>query len=317
MFYIGVDLGGTNIATAVVTGNFEIIGKGSVPTNAPRPGKEIAKDIVKSIEMAIDNAGISIEEVDSIGIGSPGAVNAEDGIIEFSGNLGFDNVPLVKYVQELTGVKTFVENDANAAAYGELVAGAGRGAKNFVAITLGTGVGGGVIINGKIFSGWNSFGAELGHINLELNGEPCTCGRNGCWEAYASATALIRQTKRAMNEDKNSKMWDIVGGDINAVNGKTAFDGMRAGDETAKKVCDKYIEYIACGIVDVINIFQPEFVCIGGGISKENETLLAPIKKYADEFRFGKKAKKLTEIKIAELGNDAGIIGAAFLGINK
>ena len=206
MYYIGVDLGGTNIATAVVNEKFEIVGKASIPTNAPRPGEEIAKDIAKSVDLAIENAGVNKDEVASIGIGSPGAVNAEDGVIEFAGNLGFNHVPLVEYVEKYTGKKAFVENDANAAAYGELIAGAGRGAKNFVAITLGTGVGGGIIIDGKIFSGWNSFGAELGHIILQINGEPCTCGRNGCWEAYASATALIRQTKRAMEADKSSKM---------------------------------------------------------------------------------------------------------------
>ena len=316
MYYIGVDLGGTNIATAVIDESFKIIGKASVPTNAPRPVDEIAKDIAKSVELAIENAGVSIEEINSVGIGSPGAVNAQDGIIEFSGNLDFENAPLVEFVEKYTGKKTFIENDANAAAYGELVAGAGRGAKDFVAITLGTGVGGGVIIDGKIFSGWNSFGAELGHINMIPNGEYCTCGRYGCWEAYASATALIRQTKKAMENDKSSKMWEIAGS-LDNVNGKTAFDGMRAGDKTATDVVNQYIEYVACGIVDVINIFQPEFVCIGGGISKEGENLRKPIEDYANEFRFGKKAKKKTQIKMAELGNDAGIIGAAFLGLNK
>ncbi len=314
MYYIGVDLGGTNIATAVINENYEIIGKGGVPTNCPRPAEEIAKDIAKSIDLAIADAGVSKDEINSVGIGSPGAVNAEEGVIEFAGNLGFENVPLAKLVEKYSGKKCFVENDANAAAYGEYIAGAGKGSKNFIAVTLGTGVGGGIIIDGKIFSGWNSFGAELGHTTLIMNGEPCTCGRKGCFEAYASATALIRQTKAAMEQDKNSKMWEIAGS-LDKVNGKTAFDGMRAGDETAKKVCDQYIEYIACGIVDIINTFQPEFVCIGGGISKEKDNLRIPIEKYVDKYRFGKTAKKKTAIKIAQLGNDAGIIGAAFLGL--
>ncbi len=316
MYYIGVDLGGTNIATAVVNEKFEIIGRASVPTNSPRPAEEIAKDIAKSVELAVENANVSLDEVNSIGIGSPGAVNAKDGVIVYSNNLGFENTPLVAMVEKYTGKKCFVENDANAAAYGEFVAGSGKGATDFVAITLGTGVGGGVIIDGKIFSGWNSFGAELGHNILIKDGEPCTCGRNGCWEAYASATALIRQTKRAMENDKSSKMWEIAGS-LDNVNGKTAFDGMRAGDETATKVCKNYIEYVACGIVDVINIFQPEFICIGGGISKEGENLRKPIEEYANINRYGRNAKKQTQIKIAQLGNDAGIIGAAFLGLNK
>lgn len=314
MYYIGVDLGGTNIATAVINEKFEIIGKGGVPTNCPRPAEEIAKDIAKSIDLAIADAGVSKDEIKSVGIGSPGAVNAEEGIIEFAGNLGFENVSLAELVEKYSGKKCFVENDANAAAYGEYIAGAGRGSKNFIAVTLGTGVGGGIIIDGKIFSGWNSFGAELGHTTLIMNGEPCTCGRKGCFEAYASATALIRQTKVAMEKDKDSKMWEIAGS-IENVNGKTAFDGMRAGDETATKVCEQYIEYVACGIVDIINTFQPEFVCIGGGISKEKDNLRIPIEKYVDKYRFGKTAKKKTAIKIAQLGNDAGIIGAAFLGL--
>lgn len=315
MYYIGVDLGGTNIATAVVSEDFKIIGKASVPTNAPRPAEEISKDIAKSVELAIENAGVSKDEINSVGIGSPGAVNAKDGVIVYSNNLGFENTPLVALVEKYTGLKCFVENDANAAAYGEFVAGSGKGAKDFVAITLGTGVGGGVIIDGKIFSGWNSFGAELGHNILIKDGEPCTCGRNGCWEAYASATALIRQTKRAMESDKSSKMWEIAGS-IDNVNGKTAFDGMRAGDKTATEVVNNYIEYVACGIVDVINIFQPEFICIGGGISKEGENLRKPIEEYANKYRYGRNAEKKTQIKMAELGNDAGIIGAAFLGLN-
>ena len=314
MFKIGIDLGGTNIATAVVNDECKIIGKGSIPTNAPRDGYEIALDMKKTVDMACADAGITLDEVEWIGIGSPGAVNQQTGVIEFAGNLGFENVPLKKYIEDLSGKKCFVENDANAAAYGELVAGAGRGAKNFVAVTLGTGVGGGVIIDGKIFAGNNFFGAELGHISMIMNGEPCTCGRRGCWEAYASATALIRQTKAAMQEDKNSAMWQIAGGSIDNVNGKTAFDGMRAGDKTATDVCNKYIEYVACGVADVINIFQPEFVCIGGGISKEKDNLRIPITEYVDKNCFARKCDNKTEIKIAELGNDAGIIGAAMLG---
>lgn len=314
MFYVGVDLGGTNIAAAIINDKYEILGKGSLPTNCPRSADEIAKDIAKTIEIAAEKAGVSMDEIENIGIGSPGAVDSENGVIVFAGNLDFNNVPLAELVEKYTGKKCFVENDANAAAYGELIAGAGRGSENFVAVTLGTGVGGGVIIDGKIFSGWNSFGAEIGHNILIMNGEPCTCGRNGCWEAYASATALIRQTKRAMEADKDSKMWELTGS-IDKVNGRTAFDAMRAGDETAKKVCDQYIEYVACGVVDIINTFQPELVCIGGGISNEKETLRAPIEEYADKYRYGKNAKKKTQIKIAELGNDAGIIGAAFLGL--
>ncbi len=313
MYSIGIDLGGTNIATAVVDENYKIIGKGHLPTNAPRDGYEVAKDMIRTAETACADAGITMADISWIGVGTPGAVNPDNGVIETAANLGFYGVPMKKYVEELSGKLCFIENDANAAACGEYIAGAGKSYKHLVAITLGTGVGGGVIIDGKIFSGSNGYGAELGHEVIIMDGEPCTCGRNGCWEAYASATALIRQTKRAMMDHSESKMWEIAGS-LENVNGKTAFDGMRAEDPAAKAVCDKYIEYVGCGIVNMINIFQPEILCIGGGISKEKDNLTVPIREYVERNVFTRKTDKRTVITTAQLGNDAGIIGAATLG---
>ena len=207
-----------------------------------------------------------------------------------------------------------MENDANAAAYGEAVAGAAKGTQTSVTVTLGTGVGGGIIIDGKVFSGWNSFGAELGHMVIVKDGRRCTCGRKGCWEAYASVSGLIYQTKLAMIDHADSAMWEIVGGDIKQVNGRTAFDAMRSGDPVAKAVCDKYIEYIACGAANVVNIFQPEVLVFGGGISKEGETLLGPMRPLIREFDYARFGGRQTKIVAAKLGRDAGIIGAAFLG---
>jgi glucokinase len=313
MYTIGIDLGGTNIATAVVDENYKIIGEGKIPTNCPRSAESIADDMAKTCQMACEAAGITLKDVEWIGIGTPGAINMDTGIIEYSNNLQFEKVPMIEMMEKRTGIKCYMENDANSAAYGELLAGAGKGADNFVAITLGTGVGGGIIIDGKIYSGFNHFGAELGHMGIVMDGEPCTCGRNGCWEAYASATALIRQTKAAMQANKDSKMWEIAP-NLDDVNGKTAFDAMRMGDKTGTEVCKKYIQYVAVGLLDVINIFQPQFICIGGGISKERDTLLIPIREYIEKYRYSKYSDKQTEIKIAELGNDAGIIGAAMLG---
>jgi len=207
----------------------------------------------------------------------------------------------------------FLENDANAAAYGEFLAGAGRGTKDMVAITLGTGVGGGIIIDGKLFAGSNLAGGELGHTVIVHGGEQCTCGRKGCWEAYASATGLINLTKKFMQANPDSKMWELCGGDINNANGRTSYDGMRAGDKVATEVVDLYEDYVACGVTNMINIFQPEVLCIGGGISKEGDTLLKPIVEKVCVERFTKNVEKQTTVKIAELGNDAGIIGAAFI----
>lgn len=314
MYRIGVDLGGTNISVGVVDEDFNIIGRGKTKTNSPRPAEEIFEDIAKCISMAADDAGISLDDVNVIGVGTPGSVNDETGYIDYSNNLRFDKVPAKQMLEELTGKPCFFANDASCAALGELYAGAGKGCKNLIAITLGTGVGSGIVIDGKVFRGANSAGGEIGHTVINVNGAECTCGRKGCWESYASATALIAQTKQAMKENPESKMWNCAGNDIESVNGRTAFDAMRMGDEAAKAVVDKYINYVAVGIINVINVFQPDVLCVGGGICNEGETLLAPIRKYVVEERYSKYAQKQTEICKAQLGNDAGIIGAAMLG---
>lgn len=314
MYRIGVDLGGTNISVGVVDEDFNIIGRGKTKTNSPRPAEEIFEDIAKCISMAADDAGISLDDFNVIGVGTPGSVNDETGYIDYSNNLRFDKVPAKQMLEELTGKPCFFANDASCAALGELYAGAGKGCKNLIAITLGTGVGSGIVIDGKVFRGANSAGGEIGHTVINVNGAECTCGRKGCWESYASATALIAQTKQAMKENPESKMWNCAGNDIESVNGRTAFDAMRMGDEAAKAVVDKYIYYVAVGIINVINVFQPDVLCVGGGICNEGETLLAPIRKYVVEERYSKYAQKQTEICKAQLGNDAGIIGAAMLG---
>lgn len=314
MYRLGIDLGGTNIATGVIDENYKIIGVGKVKTNLPRPAEEIIDDMAKSALMAVENARLTMDDIESIGVGAPGSVIYETGTIVYSNNLGFFDVPLAKMLEEKLNKKVYVENDANAAAYGEYVAGAGKGSKNFVALTLGTGVGGGVIIDGKIYSGSNFAGAELGHTVIQMNGEICTCGRNGCFEAYASATALIRQTKQAMIRFPESVMWKLCNNDINAVNGRIAFDAMRKGDEAGKSVVDEYIRYVAVGVANMVNIFQPDVLCIGGGISNEGETLIKPIRDFVAGENYARNMDKKTEIKAATLGNDAGIIGAALLG---
>ena len=206
----------------------------------------------------------------------------------------------------------FIENDANAAAYGEYVAGAAKGAKNAVCITLGTGVGGGIIIDGKIYSGSNFAGAEIGHSVISVDGPQCSCGRKGCFEVFSSATGLIRMTKEAMEADKDTKMWEIAGS-IDGVDGKTAFDGFRAGDKTATDVVNKYINYLGCGLTNVVNIFQPQVLLIGGGICKEGENLTKPLLEYIARESYCIDPNCSTKLDIAKLGNDAGIIGAAYL----
>ena len=280
MYTIGIDLGGTNIVASVVDDDYNIIGTSKTPTNAPRSADEIFDDIADVCEEAVKAAGLTMEDIDSVGMGTPGTVN-QDGIIEFANNLAFNNVPartmLAKRINK-PEEKVFIENDANCAALGEAYAGCGNGAKDFVAVTLGTGVGSGVIIGGKIVNGVNYAGGECGHMVIVVDGEQCSCGRKGCWEAYASATALIRQPKKAMEEYPDSLMHKLAK-EEGKVSGRTAFDAMRLGDIAGIKVVDDYIKYVACGLINIVNALQPEIICIGGGICNEGETLMKPLRR--------------------------------------
>lgn len=315
MYTIGIDLGGTNIVASVVDDDYNIIGTSKTPTNSPRSADEIFDDIADVCEEAVKTAGLTMEDIDSVGMGTPGTVN-QDGVIEFANNLAFNNVPartmLAKRINK-PEEKVFIENDANCAALGEAYAGCGNGAKDFVAVTLGTGVGSGVIIGGKIVNGVNYAGGECGHMVIAVDGEQCSCGRKGCWEAYASATALIRQTKKAMEEYPDSLMHKLAK-EEGKVSGRTAFDAMRLGDIAGIKVVDDYIKYVACGLINIVNALQPEIICIGGGICNEGETLMKPLRRFVQSERYSIHSKIQTKIVKAELGNDAGVIGAALLG---
>ncbi len=315
MYRLGIDLGGTNIVAGVVDEDYKIISKASCKTAVPRPESEICDSMAEVAQKAIEKAKLTMDDIDSIGIGVPGAVNPKTGVIEYSANLFFHNWEVVEMMEERLGKKVRIENDANAAALGEYLAGSAKGAKNAVAITLGTGVGGGIIINGKIYSGSNFAGAELGHMVIVKDGKECACGRRGCWETYASATGLINLTKQKILSEKLefSYMLKLCDGDINKVSGRTAFDAMRDGDPTARAVVEEYISYLSCGLVNIINIFQPDVLCIGGGISNEGENLLAPVRAYVERERYTKHNDKQTLICTCTLGNDAGIIGAAYL----
>lgn len=315
MYTIGIDLGGTNIVASVVDDDYNIIGTSKTPTNAPRSADEIFDDIADVCEEAVKAAGLTMEDIDSVGMGTPGTVN-QDGIIEFANNLAFNNVPArTMFAKRINKPeeKVFIENDANCAALGEAYAGCGNGAKDFVAVTLGTGVGSGVIIGGKIVNGVNYAGGECGHMVIVVDGEQCSCGRKGCWEAYASATALIRQTKKAMEEYPDSLMHKLAK-EEGKVSGRTAFDAMRLGDIAGIKVVDDYIKYVACGLINIVNALQPEIICIGGGICNEGETLMKPLRRFVQSERYSIHSEIQTKIVKAELGNDAGVIGAALLG---
>ena len=312
-YYFGIDLGGTNIVAGVVDENYNIISKASTKTNLPRPEKEIADDMAKVSVQAVKEAGISMEQIEWVGIGTPGIANSEKGIIEYSCNLGFNNTPMVEYIKKSIDKPVFIENDANAAAYGEYVAGAAKGAKNAVCITLGTGVGGGIIIDGKIYSGSNFAGAEIGHTVIEVDGPQCACGRKGCFEAYASATGLIRMAKEAMAQHPESLL-HATAAEVGDVNGQTIFRAKEQGDPTAVAVVERYIHYLSVGIANVINCFYPEVVALSGGIANQGEALLAPLREAVAPQVYGNQYLQThTRILGCTLGYHAGIIGAAML----
>ena len=316
MYYIGVDLGGTNIAVGIVDENYNIVKKGSVPTLADREADAIIADMANLAKKLLEECNISLDEVAYVGIASPGSVNPDTCVIEYANNLPFRDLDVSASFKKVLPVKKVLcANDANAAALGEAIAGAAKGVKDSVMITLGTGLGGGIIIDGKIYTGFNNYGAELGHVVVIHNGRQCSCGRKGCWEAYSSATGLINMTKEKMAEAKDSAMWDLCGGSIDKASGRTAFAAARQGDKAAQEVVDEYISILACGIVNMINIFQPEIFIIGGGVSGEGDNLLKPLYELVDSEQYGMRNDKKTQLKIATLGNDAGIIGGAVLGL--
>lgn len=306
--YIGIDLGGTNIAVGIVDDNGKIIAKDSTPTIAQRGYKEIVKDMAGLSKKIMADNNISENEIKGVGIGCPGTVDSKTGTVLFSNNIRMEKTPLADEFRQYFDVNVKILNDADAAAYGEYAIN-GNDVDSFVFITLGTGVGGGIIINKKVYNGFNSAGGELGHITLVHDGVACNCGNIGCWEAYASVTALIRQTKEAMEKNPQSLMHKIAEKE-GKVSGKTAFDAAKAGDEAGLEVVKKYREYVASGLVSIINIFQPERLVIGGGISKEGDYLIKPIVEYCYAHEYNKYGIK-TQISIATLFNDAGIIGAA------
>lgn len=308
MYYVGIDLGGTNIAAGLVSEDAKILADMSIPTRAERSWQEIVADMADLSKKVIEKAGVALSEVKGVGIGCPGSIDNENGICAYSNNLKMEHANIKEEFQKHLDLPVNLENDANAAALGEYMVN-GQGAKSYVFITLGTGIGGGVIIDGKIFRGFNGTGAELGHTVIVSDGEDCTCGRKGCWEAYGSVTALIRQTKVAMEKNPDSMMHELARKE-GKVSGRTSFDAAHAGDKAALEVVNQYFEYVAEGITNMVNVFQPEKIVIGGSISKQGDYLLKPIAEFVaknDYNRYMPKAK----VEIATLFGDAGIIGAA------
>ena len=314
MYRIGIDLGGTNIALGLVTDEGKLLKKKSVPTLAQeRTGDEIVEVMVKETLALIKEEGLSESDIRSIGIGSPGVTDPANGVLVHTVNLPFLNTQFRKIFSKYTKIPMYLNNDGNCAALGEVVSGGAAGYTNCVMITLGTGVGGGIIVNGKMVTGFNGAAGEVGHMVIHAGGELCNCGRRGCYERYASATALIKFTKEAGAKNPDSIINQLCEGDLEKVSGRTAFQAARQGDATAQEVVDKYIQDLGDGIINFISIFQPEVILVGGGVSNEGDNLFTPLRKYVSDNEFAGEYIPKTKILKATLGNDAGIIGAAML----
>lgn len=312
-YHLGLDVGGTNLAAGVVDEDYHIVSKLSVPTKAGRSIEEITDDMVRISETVVNQAGLTLHDIPFWGIGMPSYVNPNTDLLVHANCFGWKNVPIYPYLENRLPMELYIENDANCAALGEALAGAAKENSNVIMLTLGTGLGGGVIMDGKIYCGADLMGAELGHMKLVYNGIPCTCGQKGCVESYCSATALIRQTKEAMEKQSNSVLWELCGGNPDNLEGKTLFEAVKLADQTAKSVLGQYVEYLSCAISNYIVLFRPNKIILGGGISEAGELLLAPLRERLVPNTFAGSEIGVPELVTAKLGNDAGIIGAAFL----
>ena len=308
--YIGIDVGGTNLKAGLVDQSGTILAVERTPLDFRGP--ESFADTLASLAKAVmASGGAAAQDVEYVGIGIPGAVAGGD--ILYTANIPMKNVPLEKLFRQHLDLPVLLGNDADCAAVGEWSCGVGRGTKHFIVITLGTGVGGGMILNGKLYSGCGA-GGEVGHIVVQKDGVPCNCGRRGCWKAYASATGLIRETTEAMKAHPESLLHQVAAQN-GAVDGRTSFQAAEQGDETALAVCRSYAEYLASGLTDLVNILHPEAVALGGGVAAAPEYLLLdPVREIVARECYARHVGQVPHIVRAELGNDAGIIGAAMLG---
>lgn len=315
-YYVGIDLGGTNIKAGVVDANGRIVKKSSIKTHADRDQLEIARDMGLMALRVTNEAGLKPEDIKAIGIGSPGTPDNVNGILIYANNLPFHMLPLRREIREVLNKPVYIDNDANVAALAESVAGGAKGTRHSVTITLGTGVGGGVVINNRIYSGFNNAGCEIGHTVVQVGGPACTCGRKGCFEVFASATGLARETEDAANANPDSVLNRLIRENGGRADGRTAFIGMREGDQAAAAVVDFYLEMLAEGLANMINSYMPEVILIGGGVCNEGDALLLPVRQRALEKAYLSDNVPKPRIELAQMGNDAGIVGAAMMGMN-
>ncbi len=314
-YRIGIDIGGTNVKVGVFSHENKLLEKDRFKTRPyDRAWQEVVRNMATLIEELLLRQNVTVEQVEKIGVGSPGMIDHKNGVVIYAGNLNWHNIPLLEELElHFPNIALRLSNDANCAVLGECVAGAAKGCQDVLMLTLGTGIGGGVMAGGVLQEGGFAGGMELGHTLLVMDGEACTCGRLGCLEAYTSATGLIRHTQEAAEANPFSKIHEICENDIDKISGRTAFIAMKDGDAVAAEVVDKYIKYLGEGIINFINTWRPEKVLVGGGISNEGDTLMLPLNEYVKWRTFAGEQAIVPPIEKAVLGNDAGLYGAAAL----
>ena len=313
MLYIGIDVGGMSIKAGLVDEEGNILFKHSCPTGVERGYGAVIRDIAQLGLSTVEKSGHSMDEVKAIGIGIPGIMDQRTGIVPFCTNLSWHDVPIIEEMKQYTDLPVYVDNDATVAGLAESVKGVSAGTQSSVFITLGTGVGGGVVINGKVFSGSHGVATEIGHMVTVDGGEPCSCGKRGCWERYASATALIREGRKLCGAKPDTALLKAVDGDLKAITAKHVIDLARDGDPDCAAIFDTYVHHLAVGLANLINVYDPEVIALGGGVSHAGEFLLNAVRAKLPEMIFYKDMP-YARVELAQLTNDAGIIGAAMLG---
>jgi len=314
--YLGIDLGGTDIKVGVIREDYSIAAKHIIPTKSNRPVEEVIADMAAAGRTAVEMAGISESDIVHAGVGVPGTVNSKTNEVIFANNIGWRNVDFIPIFQKYWDIPVFLGNDADAAALAEVYTGAAREYENVIVLTLGTGVGGGFIFDKKVFTGCG-LGTEPGHIIIVTDGEQCTCGSRGCFEAYASVTGLIREAKRVMDKHPDSLLHKLCDGDLSRVTGRIVFDAAKQDDDAAKIVVESYVKYLGTGIASLCNALRPQAVILGGGVCNAGELLFNPVRKVVESLVYFTDNGGLPPILKADLGNDAGMIGAALFGIGK
>jgi len=312
--YLGIDLGGTDLKTGVIREDYSIATRYGAPTKPGRPAEAIIADMVSAGKTALSRAGLTGADIPYVGLSVPSSININNNHLINSPNLGWKDFDLIPIFRKFWDVPVYMANDADSAALGEVLAGAAREYDNAVMLTLGTGIGGGLIINRKVYTGGDGFGCEPGHIVIAMDGELCTCGARGCFETYASVTALIRDTKRAMAQYPDSVMNRLCGGDPAKVDGRTSFEAAMEGDAAGIMVVGNYVKYLATGIASLIIMLRPQAVILGGGVCNAGDPLFVPLRKAVAERACISGDIGIPPILKAKLGNDAGMVGAALLG---